>query len=297
MHWGKDNKSAREIGTALLAATFLAAAGARAQGLPGLIETPTVGETTSGIATLSGWHCSAQVVTLRIDAFAPIVAGSGTDRQDTQAACGRADTGFSLLFNYNNLAPGPHTVVAFADGVEFGRVDFNTVTLGTDFLTGKSGTRLLRNFPGMNESLVLQWRQNRQNFGILARGNGTAAPTATIAGSYFGAAGTQCATNPQPAMESERYARFDVTVAPDRSALNMQVRYADGFTCQMGGALAEGGNGYFVVAAPASTCQLGNANLRIEVDGLRIKGVLGTVPGSGCFTTRAFYGAKPYALE
>lgn len=282
--------------TLLAAAMFLAAPLAGAQAI-GFIETPTNGETASGIGTVSGWHCSASAVTLRIDAFPPIAAGSRTDRLDTQAVCGRADTGFSLLFNYNNLPLGAHTVVAFADGVEFARVDFTTVTLGTDFLRGESGTRVLRNFPAMNEALVLQWRENRQNFAIAARGNGTTFATSPIAGTYYGAAGTQCATDPQPAMQDERFARFDVAVAPDNQALSVQVRYADGFTCTLGGAMTEAGNGYFVAANPASTCQLGTAGLRIEVDGLRLKGVIGSVAGSGCFTTRAFYGAKPYAVE
>jgi hypothetical protein len=297
MRFGNDSKSGRGIAAALVAALALGAGTARAQALQGLIETPTEGEIASGIGTLSGWHCAGQVITLRIDAFAPLVAGSGTERLDTQATCGRADTGFSLLFNYNNLPLGAHTVIAFADGVEFSRATFTTVTLGTDFLRGKSGTRLIRNFPNMNESLVLGWRENRQNFAIVARGNGTTGTVAPIAGSYYGATGTQCASDPQPAMSTERFARFDVSLTPDNQTLTTVVRYADGFVCQLSGAMTDGGNGYFVVAAPASTCQLGTTGLRIEVDGLRIKGVIGSVPGTGCMTTRAFYGARAYALE
>ena len=284
------------IATTLAVCTALGAAPAAAQ-LAGVLETPAPAEIASGIGTLSGWHCTAGVVSLRIDAFPPLVAGSGTERLDTVPACGRSDTGFSLLFNYNNLAPGPHTVVALADGVEFARADFTTTTLGTDFLRGESGTRVLRNFPAMNESLVLEWRENRQNFAIVARGNGTGLATAAIAGTYYGAAGTQCATDPQPVMQDERFARFDVSLSPDNATLSVQVRYADGFTCALTGAMTEPGTGYLVAAAPTSTCQLGGGGQRVEVDGLRIKGVLGSVPGTGCFTTRAFYGAKAYAAE
>jgi hypothetical protein len=75
------------------------------------------------------------------------------------------------------------------------------------------------------------------------------------------------------------------------------VRYADGFQCTLSGTASGPLEGYLVVANPASTCQLGSANLRVEVDGLRLKGVLGSVPGSGCLTTRAFYGARPNRQE
>ncbi|MGZ5582446.1 MAG: hypothetical protein ACXWF2_04990 [Usitatibacter sp.] len=282
--------------TLLAAAALLICATARAEGF---IETPTINETVSGIATISGWNCTARTVTVKIDAYPEMIAGSGTERKDTAGVCGQGNinTGFSLLLNYNDLPTGAHTLVAFADGLEFGRVNFTTVTLGVPFLVGKSGQRLLRNFPDMNQSVIVQWQQNRQNFAIVGRGNGTTPNPAPIGGIYYGAAGTQCATDPQPTMQDERFARFEVTGSTDNQTLTVQVRYADGFACTLTGAMTNGLNGYFVVASPTSTCGLGNSNLRIEVDGIRLKGVLGTVVGAGCFTTRAFYGARPYSLE
>lgn len=283
--------------TLLAAAVLLICATAHAEGF---IETPTINETVSGIATISGWNCTARTVTVKIDAYPEMIAGSGTERKDTAGVCGQGNinTGFSLLLNYNDLPTGAHTLVAFGDGIEFGRVNFTTVTLGVAFLLGKGGQqRLLRNFPDMNQSVIVQWQQNRQNFAIVARGNGTTPNPAPIAGTYYGAAGTQCATDPQPTMQDERFARFDVAVSADNQTLSVQVRYADSFVCSLSGAMTVGNDGYFVVASPTSTCGLGNSNLRIEVDGNRLKGVLGTVVGAGCFTTRAFYGARPYSLE
>lgn len=282
--------------TLLAAALFLVAATARAEGV---IETPTHNEIVSGISTISGWNCTARAVTIKIDAYPETTAGSGTERKDTAGVCGQSNfnTGFSLLFNYNDLPTGPHTIIAYGDGIEFAHVNFTTVTLGTSYLVGKSGQRLLRNFPDMNQSVIVQWQQNRQNFSIVGRGNGATPNPAPIAGTYYGAAGTQCATDPQPAMQDERFARFDVAVSTDNQLLSVQVRYSDGFVCTLTGEMTSGIDGYFVAASPTSTCQLGSSNLRVEVDGIRLKGVLGTVAGAGCFTTRAFYGARPYRLE
>lgn len=284
--------------TLFAAALFLFEATARAEGV---IETPAPNEIVSGIATISGWNCTARAVTIKIDAYPVTMAGNGTERKDTTGVCGQGNfnSGYSLLYNYNDLAQGPHTIIAYADGTEFARVNFTTVTLGASFLVGKSGQRLLRNFPDMNQSVIVQWQQNRQNFSIIGRGNGTTLIPAPIGGTYYGATGTQCASDPQPTMQEDtiRFARFDVSGSTDNQTLTVQVRYSEGFVCSLTGAMTTGQNGYFVVASPTSTCALGNSNLRIEVDGIRLKGVLGSVPGSGCFTTRAFYGAKPYALE
>ena len=291
------NEDSKFGGTRALAFALVVASGAAHA--VGVIETPAPGEVSTGIGTISGWHCTAQAVTLKIDNYPALAAGSRTERNDTSGICGagNVDNGYSLLLNFNDLPPGAHTVIAFADGNEFARTTFSTTTLGSPFLVGKSGRRLLRNFPEMNQSVVVQWQENRQNFSIIARGNGSTAVPAPIAGTYYGAAGTQCLTDAQPTMQDERFARFDVTPSSDNQSLAVAVRYADGFQCTLSGALSAGLDGYMVVASPTSTCQLGSANLRIEVDGIRLKGVLGSVPGSGCATTRTFYGTKPYRLE
>lgn len=265
----------------------------------GQLETPTANETTSGIGTLSGWHCTARSVTFMLDALGPFTAATGTERKDTQSVCGAAkiNSGFSLLLNYNDLPIGAHTLVAFADGVEFDRVTFNNTNFGTPFLTGKSGRRVVRNFPDLNQSTIVQWREARQNFDIIGRGTGSAVNPSPLSGTYYGAAGTQCASDPQPTMQDERFARFEVAAAPDNQSMSVLLRYSDGFQCTLSGAMSRGDDGYYVVATPTSTCQLGATGLRIEADGLRVKGIIGTVPGGGCFTTRAFYGARPSRPE
>lgn len=285
-------KAAMSLAMGLLAASGAAAA-------VGTLEVPAAGQVATGIGIVSGWHCTAKAVTFRVDNAEAIAAASGTERKDTASACGgQVNTGFSLLLNYNLMPAGAHTIVAFADGVEFARTNFSTTSLGVEFLANESGRRYLRNFPDMNQTTIVDWQENRQDFSIVGRGNGTTTPVSPITGTYYGAAGTQCATDPQPVMQQERFASFTISVSSDNRTMTMDVRYSDSFFCTLTGAMTTGNDGFFVVASPTSTtCQLGSTNLRIEADGIRVRGVLGTVAGTGCFTTRAFYGAKPSPIE
>ena len=93
-------------------------------------------------------------------------AGYGTIRSDTAGVCGDTNNGFGLLFNWNLLGDGTHTVRALADGREFGRARFTVTTLGTEFLTGVSGTYRLPNFPKQGTNVIVEWQQASQNFVI-----------------------------------------------------------------------------------------------------------------------------------
>ena len=113
----------------------------------GTLENPSPGSFQSGIGLFSGWVCDAQKVEIEINARLTLKAGYGTIRSDTAGVCGDTNNGFGLLFNWNLLGDGTHTVRALADGREFGRARFTVTTLGTEFLTGVSGTYRLPNFP------------------------------------------------------------------------------------------------------------------------------------------------------
>src|SRR5512137_3145389 len=82
---------------------LLSAAWAAAVGAQGVLEVPAPNSTQAGIGIVSGWHCSAERIEIVIDQGAPLLAGSHTDREDTLTVCGRIDTGFSLLWNWNLL--------------------------------------------------------------------------------------------------------------------------------------------------------------------------------------------------
>ena len=82
--------------------------------------------------------------------------------------CGDTDNGFGVLFNWNRLGDGEHTVIALGDGVELGRAVVTVTTLGQEFLRGAEGECVVEDFPSPGETVTLEWQQNQQNFVITA---------------------------------------------------------------------------------------------------------------------------------
>ena len=119
----------------------------------------------SGVGVISGWACHAQEIVIELNDV-PYRAGYGTTRPDTQERCGDADNGFSLLWNWNNLGAGTHTVRALIDGVEFANTTVRVTTFGEQFLRGASGTFNLPNFPASGDTTGVQWDEALQNFVI-----------------------------------------------------------------------------------------------------------------------------------
>ncbi len=141
-----------------------------------VFENPQPGSFQSGVGVISGWVCDAE----RIDiVFNPGTAkeetwraGYRTTREDTaytqegEVICGDTDNGFGLLFNWNRLDDGQHTVSALADGVEFGTATFTVTTLGEDFKRNVSGEFVVKDFPAAGSNVTLAWQQSLQNFVI-----------------------------------------------------------------------------------------------------------------------------------
>ncbi|MDQ3267599.1 MAG: hypothetical protein M3P47_02565 [Pseudomonadota bacterium] len=142
----------------------------------GSLENPVAGSTESGIGVISGWHCTASNITVTMDGASLGKAGSGTGRGDTAGICGRVDTGYSLLFNYNDLTPGSHSISAYADGQLLETRQFNTVQSGgSAFVTGLSKTATVSDFPSSGKTATLQWSEAKQGFvvtGITEIGGG-----------------------------------------------------------------------------------------------------------------------------
>ena len=140
------------------------------------LENPQPGSFQSGVGVISGWACEAYEIEISFNGGPRLTAGTGTIREDTQGVCGDTDNGFGLLYNWNLLGDGPHTVTAYADGVEFASVAVTVTTLGEEFLRGASGTFPLADFPTPGASRTLRWQQAQQNFVITAgnpQGGGT----------------------------------------------------------------------------------------------------------------------------
>ena len=137
---------------------------------PHVLENPPPGSSQSGVGVISGWVCEAE----RIDiVFNPgtdnektFQAGYGTSRADTEGVCNDSDNGFGLLFNWNLLGDGQHTVQAKADGVEFGSATVRVTTFDTEFLRDVGKHARLQNFPNTGTDLIVAWQQSLQNFTI-----------------------------------------------------------------------------------------------------------------------------------
>src|SRR4030042_744690 len=91
--------------------------------------------------------------------------GAGAPLMGTRGVCGRPDTGYSLLYNFNNLANGQHMVEIYAAG---GFLDSHTITTfqsgGTPWLSGVSKTITVPDFPHAGQTATLQWGQSYTNF-------------------------------------------------------------------------------------------------------------------------------------
>ena len=80
--------------------------------------------------------------------------------------CGDTDNGFGLLFNWNLLGDGEHTVIMRVDGIELARTRVTVTTLGEEFVRDVHGVCIREHFPAPGESVRLSWQESHQNFVI-----------------------------------------------------------------------------------------------------------------------------------
>ena len=141
---------------------------------PHVLENPPTGSFQSGVGVISGWVCEAERIDVVFNHGTEneriFQAAYGTIREDTQPICTDSDNGFGLLFNWNLLGDGPHTVQVRADGVVFGSATITVTTLGQEFLRGVEKRARLKDFPATGTDLVVAWQQAIQNFVILGAG-------------------------------------------------------------------------------------------------------------------------------
>lgn len=142
--------------------------GGNAGAPPKILENPQPGAFVSGVGVISGWVCDASKIEIEFDNDAANrwQAGYGTERVDTYGVCGDANNGFGLLYNWNNLGSGIHTVRALADGAEFASATVVVTTFGEAFLRGASGSFTVSDFPQPGINVDLLWQQSQQNFAI-----------------------------------------------------------------------------------------------------------------------------------
>ena len=117
----------------------------RCPGIAAVLENPTPRSFRSGISVISGWACDAEEIVIEINGE-PLKAAYGTVRGDTAEVCGDTDNGFSLLWNWNNLGDGAHTVLARIDGVPFARSRVTVTTFGDEMLGDEEKATFTRDF-------------------------------------------------------------------------------------------------------------------------------------------------------
>lgn len=160
----------------------------------GNLENPQPGSIESGVSLVSGWHCTAKEIVVSVDGVSLGKSGVGSIRNDTAGICGHANTGFSLLYNYNIPEPGPHVISVYADGVLMETRNFSTTRSGgVPFLSGTSKRIEAGDFPQVGSTAILDWSQAKQSFvvtEIRRSGDGVFDPesacgkTALLAGSW-----------------------------------------------------------------------------------------------------------------
>ena len=146
------------------------------------LELPVEGATLSGIGLISGWACEGRAIAVSFDGTAqqvPILYGAS--RGDTRSVCGDANNGFALLFNWNILGEGEHTVYISVDGRVRVSRSITVVTYGREFLRGAEGEWTLEDWPRAGMDTVVAWNEAQQNVEIvdILRSHTPQPPTST----------------------------------------------------------------------------------------------------------------------
>ena len=132
------------------------------------VDSPPAGAIVTGVDNISGWACEADLIQARFDGALILTIPYGGTRGDTNTICGDDDNGFTLAWNWNLLAPGQHTLEILRNGEVCDTRTVTVINLGSEFLSGVSGRFTLPNFPELGQNVDVEWRQDKQNFTIVA---------------------------------------------------------------------------------------------------------------------------------
>jgi hypothetical protein len=137
------------------------------QAKKGVVEIPAEGSVQSGIGLISGWSCVAEIVEISIDGGSRLRVPSESPRADVTPVCSHPNAGFGLLFNFNVLSEGEHTIQLFVKNIAIGALrKFRVVKPKGEFASGLRGEVAVQNFPETGKSTTLDWREAEQRFGI-----------------------------------------------------------------------------------------------------------------------------------
>ena len=148
----------------------------------GYLEIPGDDSYQSGVGMVSGWLCDADRVFIQFDDDPQkrFEASYGTERRDTQEACGDTDNSFGMVFNWNLLGDGEHSIAVYVNSEQeaWKTATFTVTTLGVEFLRDAAdATCTVPDWPSPGEDVTMQWQQPLQNYVINAgrggRGGGS----------------------------------------------------------------------------------------------------------------------------
>lgn len=136
---------------------------------PIALESPLHGQTVTGIGIIRGWACEGEDIALHIpNSGKTIQFVSGMPRGDTEVVCGREDTGFALLINWNNFGRGRQWIELFVDGKFIEARQVEIVYPKQKYLTGVQGEWVLEDWPEPGIDITIAWDEATQNIGIVA---------------------------------------------------------------------------------------------------------------------------------
>ena len=136
-----------------------------------VLESPADGAVVSGLGFISGWKCQAGQITVTLDGGSPILVATEQPRADTLPSCGTVQNGFITQTNWNHLEAGPHTAVAYDDGVEFARNTFTVGTANAEFLRGVEVGCRVANFPTVGSNGRFTWNESTQHLELAEAGS------------------------------------------------------------------------------------------------------------------------------
>jgi len=145
-------------------------------------ETPSQGQTVSGVGVIRGWSCypkeegyqltwgpSIGKIAYRIDDGPLVAIAYGGSRTDTEAFCGEGNvqTGYAAAEFWGNYGAGTHEIRLYVDSVEQSVTTFDVIEPAEGFMQGIEASFDLVDFPVPGRDARLEWSEADQNFIIV----------------------------------------------------------------------------------------------------------------------------------
>ena len=132
------------------------------------LENPSPGANASGIGVVSGWSCLGGELEVEFsDADGVLLTQTvlqGSERTDTEGACGDINNGFSSLINWGRLGSGERTARLIRNGEEIASSTFMVTAFDMDFLPPSvEGMCTIVDFPDTGKNATFVWETSQQS--------------------------------------------------------------------------------------------------------------------------------------